>query len=83
LFTSRGYLKNKTLFIEKHTKMIQKKQNFLSFLKSNSDPPKNFLSLSKDNETTSGPAKLGLNNDYDKNQKRFSRLTFDVCKGGT
>jgi len=55
--------------------MIQKKQNFLSFLKSNSDPPKNFLSLSKDNETTSGPAKLGLNNDYDKNQKRFSRLT--------
>ena len=53
--------------------MIQKKQNFLSFFKSNSDPPKNFLSLSKDNETTR--SKLGLNNDYDKNQKRFSRLT--------
>jgi len=53
--------------------MIQKKQNFLSFFKSNSDSPKNFLSLSKDNETTR--SKLGLNNDYDKNQKRFSRLT--------
>nr|AOH77099.1 envelope membrane protein [Dunaliella salina] len=55
--------------------MIQKKQNFLPFLKSNSDPSKNLLYLSKDNKTTSGPAKLGLNNDYYKNQKRFSRLT--------
>jgi len=53
--------------------MIQKKQNFLSFFKSNSDSPKNFLSLSKNNETKR--SKLGLNNDYDKNQKRFSRLT--------
>ena len=51
--------------------MIQKKQNFFLFVESNL--PSNYLSLNQSNKNQG--YKLGLKNNYEKNLKRFSRLT--------
>lgn len=53
--------------------MIQKKQNFFTCLKSHLPNDPFSLSLSKKNRIAG--SKLGLNDGYDKNQNRFSRLT--------